>query len=146
MVVEIIVVNAGENVSYNNNQFSCLVSGGTSSPKSIEYSSIDDAINENKVRNEKHQHLYLIVILFAYQGKGPFDIATVGDNDTDKSTVISCLLFELGGWNGSDSEKLKQEAQELGKESFLFTFFTERECVVTIAYKTREFCIHISIQ
>ena len=46
---EIIVVNAGDNVSNNNSQFSCLVTGGISSPKYIQYSSINDS---NTVRNE----------------------------------------------------------------------------------------------
>merc|ERR1712207_140816 len=49
-----------------------------------------------------------------------------------------------GGMSDRDLAKLKKEAQELGKESFLFAFFMdkgkdERERGVTIACTTKEF-------
>ena len=78
------------------------------------------------------------------QGKKHLGIVIVGHVDAGKSTTTGRLLFELGGLNERDLEKLKKEAQELGKESFLFAFFMdknkdERERGVTIACTTREF-------
>jgi len=68
----------------------------------------------------------------------------VGHVDAGKSTTTGRLLFELGGMSDRDLEKLKKEAQELGKESFLFAFFMdrgkdERARGVTIQCCTREF-------
>ena len=78
------------------------------------------------------------------QGKKHLGIVIVGHVDAGKSTTTGRLLFELGGMNERDLEKLKKEAQELGKESFLFAFFMdkskdERARGVTIACTTREF-------
>ena len=68
----------------------------------------------------------------------------IGHVDAGKSTTTGQLLFQLGGLNERDLEKLRKEAQELGKESFLFAFFMdkskdERARGVTIACTTREF-------
>jgi len=54
------------------------------------------------------------------------------------------LLFELGGIPERELEKLKQEAERLGKASFAFAFFMdrqkeERERGVTISCTTKEF-------
>ena len=43
--VEITVINIGNDVS-NNDQFSCLVNGGTSSPNYNEYNTPNDAMND----------------------------------------------------------------------------------------------------
>ena len=71
-------------------------------------------------------------------------IVIVGHVDAGKSTTTGRLLFELGGLGEREMEKLKKEAQELGKESFMFAFFMdknkdERERGVTIACTTKEF-------
>merc|ERR1712216_791329 len=54
------------------------------------------------------------------------------------------LIFELGGLPERELEKLKQEAERLGKGSFAFAFYMdrqkeERERGVTIACTTKEF-------
>jgi elongation factor 1-alpha len=71
-------------------------------------------------------------------------IVIVGHVDAGKSTTTGHLLFKLGGLNERELEKLRKEARELGKESFLFAFFMdkskdERARGVTIACTTREF-------
>jgi elongation factor 1-alpha len=71
-------------------------------------------------------------------------LVIVGHVDAGKSTTTGHLLFELGGLNERDIEKLRKEAQELGKESFLFAFFMdkskdERSRGLTISCTTREF-------
>jgi elongation factor 1-alpha len=78
------------------------------------------------------------------EGKTHLGIVIVGHVDAGKSTTTGRLLFELGGLSQRDLDKLKQEAKNLGKESFLFAFFMdkskdERERGVTIACTTREF-------
>jgi elongation factor 1-alpha len=78
------------------------------------------------------------------EGKTHLGIVIVGHVDAGKSTTTGRLLFELGGMNERDLEKLRKEAKELGKESFLFAFFMdktadERRRGVTIVCTTREF-------
>jgi elongation factor 1-alpha len=78
------------------------------------------------------------------EGKAHLGIVIVGHVDAGKSTTTGRLLFELGGLNERDLDKLRKEAQELGKESFMFAFFMdqskdERARGVTIACTTKEF-------
>ena len=61
-----------------------------------------------------------------------------------KSTTTGRLLFELGGIPEREMEKLKAEADRLGKSSFAFAFYMdrqkeERERGVTISCTTKEF-------
>merc|ERR1711971_662230 len=75
---------------------------------------------------------------------GHVGLVIVGHVDAGKSTTTGRLLFELGGINERDLAKLKKEAIELGKESFMFAFFMdkgkdERARGVTIQCCTREF-------
>lgn len=68
----------------------------------------------------------------------------VGHVDSGKSTTTGRLLFELGGIPERELEKLKEEAAALGKQSFAFAFYMdrqkeERERGVTIACTTKEF-------
>jgi len=77
-------------------------------------------------------------------GKPHLGLVIVGHVDAGKSTTTGRLLFELGGMSERDLAKLKKDAAELGKESFLFAFFMdkgkdERERGVTIQCCTREF-------
>merc|ERR1711988_650797 len=67
-----------------------------------------------------------------------------GHVDSGKSTTTGRLLFELGGIDERTMEKLKAEAEALGKQSFAFAFFMdrqkeERERGVTISCTTKEF-------
>merc|ERR1711907_407068 len=60
------------------------------------------------------------------------------------STTWGRLIFELGGISEREVEKLKAEADALGKSSFAFAFFMdrqkeERERGVTISCTTKEF-------
>jgi elongation factor 1-alpha len=69
---------------------------------------------------------------------------TAGHVDSGKSTTTGRLLFELGGIPERELEKLKEEAAALGKQSFAFAFYMdrqkeERERGVTIACTTKEF-------
>jgi len=80
----------------------------------------------------------------AKEGKKHLGIVIVGHVDAGKSTTTGRLLFELGGLTERDLEKLKKEAQEMGKDSFLFAFFLDRSAEerrrgVTIVCTTKEF-------
>jgi len=80
----------------------------------------------------------------ATDGKEHLSIVICGHVDSGKSTTTGHLLFALGGINEREMEKLKQEAERLGKSSFAFAFYMdrqkeERERGVTIACTTKEF-------
>jgi len=67
-----------------------------------------------------------------------------GHVDAGKSTTTGRLIYELGGLPEREMEKLRAEADALGKSSFAFAFFMdrqkeERERGVTIACTTKEF-------
>jgi elongation factor 1-alpha len=77
-------------------------------------------------------------------GKPHLSIVICGHVDSGKSTTTGRLLFELGGIPEREMEKLKQEADQLGKSSFAFAFYMdrqkeERERGVTIVCTTKEF-------
>ncbi|KAJ1619937.1 EF-1 alpha-like protein [Pavlovales sp. CCMP2436] len=76
--------------------------------------------------------------------KEHLSIVICGHVDSGKSTTTGRLLFELGGIPEREMEKLKAEADRLGKSSFAFAFFMdrqkeERERGVTISCTTKEF-------
>jgi len=76
--------------------------------------------------------------------KEHLSIVICGHVDSGKSTTTGRLLFELGGIPERELEKLKQEAERLGKSSFAFAFYMdrqkeERERGVTISCTTKEF-------
>ncbi|GBF94375.1 eukaryotic translation elongation factor 1 alpha [Raphidocelis subcapitata] len=78
------------------------------------------------------------------EGKPHLSIVICGHVDSGKSTTTGRLLFELGGIPERELEKLKEEAAALGKQSFAFAFYMdrqkeERERGVTIACTTKEF-------
>eukprot|EP00036_Acanthoecidae_sp_10tr_P010491 CAMPEP_0182924218 /NCGR_PEP_ID=MMETSP0105_2-20130417/5886_1 /TAXON_ID=81532 ORGANISM="Acanthoeca-like sp., Strain 10tr" /NCGR_SAMPLE_ID=MMETSP0105_2 /ASSEMBLY_ACC=CAM_ASM_000205 /LENGTH=467 /DNA_ID=CAMNT_0025061981 /DNA_START=27 /DNA_END=1430 /DNA_ORIENTATION=- len=78
------------------------------------------------------------------EGKKHLSIVICGHVDAGKSTTTGRLIFELGGISERDIEKLKAEADKLGKGSFAFAFYMdrqkeERERGVTIACTTKEF-------
>eukprot|EP00933_Yihiella_yeosuensis_P053881 TRINITY_DN5218_c0_g1_i1.p1 TRINITY_DN5218_c0_g1~~TRINITY_DN5218_c0_g1_i1.p1 ORF type:complete len:475 (-),score=105.48 TRINITY_DN5218_c0_g1_i1:58-1482(-) len=71
-------------------------------------------------------------------------IVVCGHVDSGKSTTTGHLIFELGGLPERDLEKLRQEAERLGKGSFAFAFFLdrqkeERQRGLTISCTTKEF-------
>tara|TARA_B110000211_G_scaffold204235_1_gene237607 strand:+ start:6386 stop:7789 length:1404 start_codon:yes stop_codon:yes gene_type:complete len=71
-------------------------------------------------------------------------IVIVGHVDAGKSTTTGHLLFELGGIDARTMQKLKEEAEHLGKSSFSYAFFMdkhkeERARGVTISCTTKEF-------
>jgi len=77
-------------------------------------------------------------------GKTHLSIVICGHVDSGKSTTTGHLIFELGGISERELEKLKQEAETLGKASFAFAFYMdrqkeERERGVTISCTTKEF-------
>jgi len=77
-------------------------------------------------------------------GKQHVSIVICGHVDAGKSTTTGRLIFELGGIPERELEKLKAEADRLGKSSFAFAFYMdrqkdERERGVTIACTTKEF-------
>ncbi|KAJ3351685.1 translation elongation factor Tu [Allomyces macrogynus ATCC 38327] len=78
------------------------------------------------------------------QGKPHLSIVICGHVDSGKSTTTGRLLFELGGIPEREMEKLRQEADALGKSSFAFAFYMDRQKEerargVTIACTTKEF-------
>jgi len=80
----------------------------------------------------------------ATQGKEHLSIVICGHVDSGKSTTTGRLIFELGGIPEREIEKLKAEAERLGKGSFYFAFYMdnqkeERERGVTIACTTKKF-------
>jgi elongation factor 1-alpha len=77
-------------------------------------------------------------------GKQHVSIVICGHVDAGKSTTTGRLIFELGGISEREMEKLRQEADAVGKSSFAFAFYMdrqkeERERGVTIACTTKEF-------
>jgi elongation factor 1-alpha len=78
------------------------------------------------------------------EGKQHLSIVICGHVDSGKSTTTGRLIFELGGIPERELEKLKEEAAALGKQSFAFAFYMdrqkeERERGVTISCTTKEF-------
>lgn len=71
-------------------------------------------------------------------------VVIAGHVDSGKSTSTGRLLFELGGIPEREMQKLKDEAHRLGKDSFCFAFYMdrqkeERERGITIVCTTKEF-------
>ena len=62
----------------------------------------------------------------ATDGKTHLSIVICGHVDSGKSTTTGRLLFELGGIPEREMEKLKAEAERLGKSSFAFAFYMDR--------------------
>jgi len=78
------------------------------------------------------------------EGKDHLSIVICGHVDSGKSTTTGRLIFELGGIPERELEKLKEEANRLGKSSFAFAFYMdtqkeERARGVTISCTTKEF-------
>jgi elongation factor 1-alpha len=78
------------------------------------------------------------------EGKQHVSIVICGHVDAGKSTTTGRLIFELGGISEREMEKLRAEADAVGKSSFAFAFYMdrqkeERERGVTIACTTKEF-------
>jgi len=72
------------------------------------------------------------------------NLVVIGHVDAGKSTTTGRLIFELGGIPEREMVKLREEADRLGKSSFAFAFYMdrqkeERERGVTISCTTKEF-------
>jgi elongation factor 1-alpha len=71
-------------------------------------------------------------------------IVVAGHVDSGKSSMTGRLLYDLGGISERDMQKLRDEAQRLGKNSFEFAFMMdtqaeERKRGITIACNTKKF-------
>jgi elongation factor 1-alpha len=71
-------------------------------------------------------------------------IVVCGHVDSGKSTTTGRLIYDLGGIPEREMEKLRAEADALGKSSFAFAFYMdrskeERARGITIACTTKEF-------
>lgn len=78
------------------------------------------------------------------EGKQHVSIVVCGHVDSGKSTTTGHLIFDLGGIPEREMQKLRDEADRLGKSSFAFAFYMdrqkeERERGVTIQATTKEF-------
>lgn len=77
-------------------------------------------------------------------GKEHVSVCIAGHVDAGKSTTTGRLIFELGGINEREMQKLKDEAEAIGKGSFAFAFYMDRQKEeqargVTISVTTKEF-------
>ena len=78
------------------------------------------------------------------EGKQHISLVVCGHVDAGKSTTSGHLIFKLGGISEREMQKLQQEADNLGKSSFAFAYYmdkdkAERERGVTINCTTKEF-------
>jgi len=78
------------------------------------------------------------------EDKTHLSLVICGHVDAGKSTTTGRLIFELGGIEQREMDKLKAEAEAQGKGSFAFAFYMdrskeERARGVTIACTTKEF-------
>merc|ERR1711976_1010806 len=64
--------------------------------------------------------------MVANSEKEHLSIVICGHVDSGKSTTTGRLIFELGGLPERELEKLKQEAERLGKGSFAFAFYMDQ--------------------
>merc|ERR1711934_178959 len=76
--------------------------------------------------------------------KKHMSVVICGQVDSGKSTTTGRLLFELGGIPQREMDKLKEEAEKIGKGSFAFAFYMdtqkdERERGITIKCNTKSF-------
>lgn len=86
-------------------------------------------VNTNTNMSETKEHVSIVIC---------------GHVDAGKSTTTGHLIFELGGINEREMKKLQAEADRLGKGSFAFAFYMdrqeeERRRGVTISCTTKEF-------
>jgi elongation factor 1-alpha len=77
-------------------------------------------------------------------GKTHLSLVICGHVDAGKSTTTGRLIFELGGISEREMEKLRAEADAIGKGSFAFAFYMDRQKEarargVTISCTTKEF-------
>ena len=76
--------------------------------------------------------------------KQHMSVVISGHVDSGKSSLTGHLLFQLGGISPRDMEKMKKEAEDMGKSSFHFAFFLdktkeERTRGITISCTTKDF-------
>ena len=66
-------------------------------------------------------------ILTFYGALNRLGIAFVGHVDAGKSTIIGRLLYEMAYINDKELEKLRKKAHELGKQSFMYAFYLDKQ-------------------
>ena len=125
----------GATKNKRNSKFSVLLwfkfwaQGGSCSRQSCLEAWQVEACRTTMPANSEKQHLSIVIC---------------GHVDSGKSTTTGRLIFELGGLPERELQKLKEEAERLGKGSFAFAFYMdrqkeERERGVTISCTTKEF-------
>merc|ERR1711976_655109 len=87
---------------------------------------------------------FFVSIMPGSTDKTHMSVVICGHVDSGKSTTTGRLLFERGGIPERDMQKLKEEAERIGKGSFAFAFYMdtqkdERDRGVTIKCTTKEF-------
>ena len=80
---------------------------------------------------------FKVLTMADHEGKSHVSIVVAGHVDAGKSSLTGRLLYDLGGINDRDMEKLRKIAEENGKPSFAFAYFmdnqkAERERGITI--------------
>ena len=63
----------------------------------------------------------------AHEGKSHVSIVVAGHVDAGKSSLTGRLLYDLGGINEREMEKLRKIAEENGKPSFAFAYFMDNQ-------------------
>merc|ERR1712094_95142 len=64
---------------------------------------------------------------FKMAEKTHMSVVICGHVDSGKSTTTGRLLFELGGIPQREMDKLKEEAEKIGKGSFAFAFYMDTQ-------------------
>ena len=88
--------------------------------------------------------IYFLLQTLNQMSKQHLSLCTAGHVDSGKSSLCGRLIFELGGISEREMQKLREEADRLGKSSFSYAFYmdtqkAERERGITISTTTREF-------
>ena len=108
----------------------------------------DKKLNNKIYRVENFLHIKIILSRISMENsnenKQHVSVVICGHVDSGKSTTTGHLLFELGGISPRDMEKMKKEADEMGKGSFCYAFFMdktkeERSRGITILCTTKDF-------
>jgi GTPase len=77
-------------------------------------------VTEISSKTHTKQSSFELEAMPANSEKEHLSIVICGHVDSGKSTTTGRLIFELGGLPERELEKLKQEAERLGKGSFCF--------------------------
>jgi elongation factor 1-alpha len=78
------------------------------------------------------------------KAKEHVSLVVAGHVDSGKSTTVGHIIFDNGGIDARTMEKLKEEAKAMGKDSFCYAFFCDKQKEarargITISCATKEF-------